>query len=116
MATDEYLLERIRDILNFKKVHFTEKRMFGGNAFMVDEKMLMGTFQGGLMARVEPELVESLIEKEGASQMKMRDRIMTGYLRIEPEGYDLEEDLEFWIQQCLDFNPKAKASKKKKSS
>jgi len=39
---------------------------------------------------------------------------MKGYLFIEPEGYDTEADLEFWIQKCLDFNPKAKASRNKK--
>jgi hypothetical protein len=40
-------------------------------------------------------------------------RPMTGYLFIQPEGYDMDEDLNFWVKKCLEFNPLAKASKKK---
>ena len=114
MATDEFLLERMRRILTDKKVHWKEKRMFGGNCFMVDEKMCFGTYKGGLMARVEPEEINQLKEREGADQMIHGGRPMTGYLFIEPDGYDMDDDLEFWIQKCLEFNPKAKSSKKKK--
>ena len=80
---------------------------------MVDDKMCFGTFQGGLMARVAPEEAEELAQREGAGQMILGGRPMKGYLRIEPEGYDEEADLEFWIGKCLAFNPRAKASKKK---
>ena len=80
---------------------------------MVDEKMLIGTYNGGIMARVEPEEVDELAQREGAAQMVHGGRPMKGYLFIEGEGYDRDEDLEFWIQKCLEFNPKAKASKKK---
>lgn len=113
MATDEFLLDRMRNILRQKNVEWMEKRMFGGDCFMVDNKMLIGTFQGGLMARVAPEETEELITRNATSQMMMKDRVMKGYLRIEPEGYDTDDDLEFWVDKCLEFNPKAKASKKK---
>ena len=116
MTDQDHLLERIRAILTPKNLQFTEKKMFGGMCFMVDDKMLMGTYKGGIMARVAPEEVQELLEREGASQMIHGGRPMNGYLFLEPDAYDLDNDLEFWIQKCLEFNPRAKSSKKKKKS
>lgn len=81
---------------------------------MVDDKMLLGTFRGQLMVRVAPEEKDGLLERPGAQQMEMNGRIMKAYLLLAPEAYDSDDDLEFWVQRCLDFNPRAKASKKKK--
>ncbi len=114
MASDPYFLERMRNIMTAKKVNWSEKKMFGGDCFMVNDKMCFGSYKGGLMARVEPEEVAELENRDGAAQMMHGGRPMKGYLFIEPEGYDKEVDLEFWIQRCLEFNPKAQASKKKK--
>lgn len=113
MATDLYLLDRIISAMSAKKVSWVEKKMFGGNCFMVDDKMCFGTYKGGLMLRIDPDETDELIKREGAGQMIHGGRPMNGYLFVEPEGYDSDEDLNFWIQKCLDFNPKAKASKKK---
>ncbi|MCB0538638.1 MAG: TfoX/Sxy family protein [Bacteroidetes bacterium] len=113
MATDPFLLDRMRSILKAQNVDWAEKRMFGGDCFMVDDKMCFGTYKGGIMARVAPEEADELAQREGAAQMIHGGRPMTGYLFIEPEGYDMEEDLEFWIGKCLEFNPRAKSSKKK---
>lgn len=111
--TDQYLLDRIRNILSAKKVEYIEKRMFGGECFMVDDKMCFGTYKGGLMARVGPEGAKTFVDRAGAEQMIHGERPMTGYLFIESNGYDTDEELEFWIEQCLIFNPLAKSSKKK---
>lgn len=113
MAADEYLLERINNILARHKVQWTGKRMFGGFCYMVDDKMCMGNYNGGLMARVGPDAAPVLAERPGAQQMIHGGRPMTGFLWIDPSGYDMEADLEFWIDRCLAFNPLAKASKKK---
>lgn len=80
---------------------------------MVDDKMCFGTYKGGLMVRIEPNEADRLLAKTGAEQMIHGGRPMNGYLFVQSEGYDTDPDLEFWIQKCLDFNPKAKASKKK---
>ncbi len=111
--TDDYLLERLRRSMKTQNASWEEKRMFGGNCFMVDDKMCFGTYKGGLMARVNPEEVDELIKKEGADQMIHAGRIMTGYLFIEESGYDMDDDLDFWVKKCLEFNPLAKSSKKK---
>ena len=114
MATDPYLLERLQNIMSASSVDWTEKKMFGGDCFMVDGKMCFGTYKGGIMARVGPDEGPKLTNRQGASQMIHGGRPMTGYLFITPEGFDSDKDLELWIAKCLEFNPLAKSSKKKK--
>jgi hypothetical protein len=114
MAADEYQLDRMRSVLKESKTAWDEKRMFGGTCFMVDDKMCFGTFQGGMMVRVDPEEIDDLIKRDATEQMINGGRPMKGFLLVSPEGYDMEDDLEFWINKCLAFNPFAKSSKKKK--
>lgn len=114
MAYDEFLVDRVRNILNDKKVYSEEKKMMGALTFMVDNKMCVGVIKDNLMARIDPEIYEEALTKEGAKEMDFTGRPMKGYVFISPEGVDMGEDLEYWIQLCLDFNPKAKSSKKKK--
>ena len=110
---NHFTAERIADILVSKSIAFEQKRMFGGECFMVDDKMCMGTYKNGLMARVGPDDADALTERAGASQMIHGGRLMTGYLFVELEGFDNDRDLIFWVEKCLEFNPKAKSSKKK---
>jgi len=105
--------QRIADVLTAKKVAFEQKRMFGGDCFMVDDKMCIGTYKNGLMARIDPTEEAELTKRPGASGMVSGGRPMIGYLFIEADGFDLEVDLAFWVDKCLAFNPKAKSSKKK---
>lgn len=114
MQVDEFLLDRLRNLLQEKSTLWEEKKMFGGYCFMVDDKMCFGTYQGGLMARVNAEEIPALIKIEGAKQMLHGGRVMTSFMHIEPDAYDLDEDLGFWIGKCLEFNPLAKRSKKSK--
>jgi TfoX/Sxy family transcriptional regulator of competence genes len=108
-----FTAERIQGILEKKKVAFEQKKMMGGICFMVDDKMCVGTYKGGIMARIDPEEEETLAARTGASRMVHGGKPMNGYLFIEAEGYDRDADLEFWVDKCLKFNPKAKSSKKK---
>jgi len=114
MAYDEYLADRIKSVLTEKKVNFEEKKMMGGLTFMVNDKMCVGIVKDDLMARIDPELYQEVLKKKGCKEMNFTGRPMKGYVFIEPEGIDSEEELEYWVQLCLDFNPFAKSSKKKK--
>lgn len=113
MAFDEQLGERIRILLNQKGVHFSEKKMMGGLCFMVDDKMLAGIVRNDLMARVGPDQYSKALKREGAKEMNFTGRSMKGFVFVEPEGIDMEADLEQWIDDCLSYNPEAKSSKKK---
>lgn len=114
MASDPHTLERMRRVLQSRKVVWTEKKMFGGDCIMIDDKMCFGTYQGGIMFRVDPEEGEELSKREGVAMMVQAGRTMPGYLQAQPSAYDRDEELEFWIDKALAYNPKAQASKKKK--
>ena len=114
MAYDEHLADRVRRKLEEKHIVSEEKKMMGGLCFMVDEKMCMGVMKNQLMTRIDPEEYEKALAMENSKIMDFTGTPLRGFLFVEPEGIDNEADLNFWIQLCLDFNPKAKASKKKK--
>ncbi len=114
MAFDEFLADRIRNALHEKKVLFTEKTMMGGLAFMVNDKMCVGVIKNSMMARINPYIYEDSISKSGCRPMDFTGRPMKGWVYLEPEAIDMEDDLNDWIQLALDYNPMAKSSKKKK--
>lgn len=113
MAYDEYLADCIRQVLNEKKVvNVIEKRMMGGLTFMVNDKMCVGIIKNELMARIDPEWHDEATALYHCRTMDFTAKPMIGYVMISPEGIDSSEDLEFWIERALLFNPKAKSSKK----
>lgn len=120
MAYDEYLGERIRSVLERKQTNFSEKKMMGGLIFMVDDKMFCGIHYSKkkethlLMARIGEKLSVEAINREGCHPMDFTGRPMKGFVFVTPDGFDRDEDLEYWLQLCLEFNPQATSSKKKK--
>ena len=106
--------ERIADILIIKGITYEQKKMFGGLCFMVDDKMLIGTYKGGIMARIDPAETATLVNRPGANQMIHGGRLMPGYLMLEPFVYEGDTALNFWVEKCLEYNPKVKVGKKKK--
>ena len=114
MAYNEYLGERISSYLRNKGIAFEEKKMMGGLAFMVDEKMCVGVVNENLMARIDPEGMVDALRKKGCKPMDFTGRPMKGFVFVEPIGMDMDEELEAWVDLALDFNPRAKSSKKKK--
>lgn len=113
MAYDEFLADRLRRVLKEKAVPYEEKNMMGGLCFMVDDKMCVGIVEDELMARIDPDIYSDALKKKGCKEMNFTGRPMKGFVFVEPEGIDTEEDLEYWVGLCLEFNPKAKSSRKK---
>ena len=111
---EDLLLERIRYILLAREVSWVEKKMMGGITIMIDDKMCFGTFRGGILCRIDPEERDTLLATTDAEIITQGGREMKGYVHILAGGYETDEALEFWIDRCLAFNPKAKSSKKKK--
>jgi hypothetical protein len=89
-----------------------EKKMFGGLAFMVNDKMCINVGDNQLMCRFDPELTEELSERCGFLPMIMNNKEYKGYCYVDPIGYKSKNDFEFWINLCLDYNDKAKSSKR----
>lgn len=120
MAYDEYMAERITRFFDDKKSNYFTKKMFGGLCFMVEDKMCVAVLYNKkhatdfLLARVGEDGKEASKDRDGAQEKSFMGRPMKGYVFVTPEGYDTDEDLEYWLNLCLDFNPLAKMSKKRK--
>ncbi|XZF14492.1 TfoX/Sxy family protein [Chitinophagaceae bacterium MMS25-I14] len=110
---NEQLTNRVREAL-MDAPGLEEKVMFSGICFMVDGKMCMGVSHDELMCRVGEERFEEALEKNGCREMRMKDRVMKGYVFVDPGSLRTKKELDYWVNLCLEFNPKAKASKKKK--
>ena len=112
MAYNEKLADRIREALvDFPRVE--EKKMFRGVTFMVNRKMCVCVSGDEMMCRFDPELQENVAEKNGFRAMIMKGRQYKGYGYIGQEGIKSKKDFNYWINLCLEFNSKAKASKKR---
>lgn len=112
MAYDQHLADRISRILKEKSVSFEAKNMMGGLCYMVNDKMAVGIVKDSLMIRIDPGLYEQSLKKKGVRRMDFTGRVLKGFLLVDPAGIDMQKELEYWIQLCLDFNPRAKSSKK----
>jgi TfoX/Sxy family transcriptional regulator of competence genes len=111
MAYNEKLADRIREALvDVPKA--SEKFMFGGVCFMVDDKMCIGVVKDKMMCRIDPALDETVLEKPGCRLMDFTGRPMKGYIFVSDEGMKTKKAFEYWISLCLDFNFKAKKSKR----
>jgi len=113
MAYSEFLADRIRLSLRENNAGFEEKKMFGGLCFLVDDKLCVGVFDEELMVRIPPEKQDEYLLNEECRLLDESGRSMKGFLLISPEGIDLDEDLDKWVKLCLEFNPRAKSSKRK---
>ena len=112
MAYDEQLAERVRRSFRRRKVSFEEKRMMGGLCFMVDSKMCVGVDKDRLMARIDPECYDGALCKKGCMPMDFTGRPLRGFVFVNPMGLSTESELDTWLKLALDFNPRAKTSKK----
>ena len=111
MAYDEKLADRVREYFApMKKVE--EKKMFGGVCFMLNDKMCVGISKDKLMVRFDPELQEKIVHKDGAEPMDFTTKIMKGYVFVSQDVLKNRKDLDFWVNLALDFNARAKSSKK----
>ncbi len=113
MPYNEDLADRIRQRLATLP-NINEKEMMGGLTFMYNDKMCVGIIQDELMCRIDPTLHEESVKKMGCRTMDFTKRPMKGYVMINENGMKSQADFDYWINLALDFNKKAKSSKKKK--
>jgi TfoX/Sxy family transcriptional regulator of competence genes len=103
MAYDEDLANRIRELVA-AEAGVTEKRMFGGLAFLIGGNMAVAASgQGGLMVRVDPEETDALAAKPHAGPFEMRGRAMRGWLRVADEGVRTKRQLEPWVRRGVAY-------------
>lgn len=112
MAYNQKLAGRIKIALSHLP-DVEEKRMFRGVTFMVNGKMCISVSGDELMCRVNPDLHDKLIKKTGCRPVIMKNREYKGFVYVKDETLKHKKDLDFWIGLCLEFNDKAKSSKRK---
>ena len=103
MAYDEDLANRVRELVA-GEAGVTEKRMFGGLAFLIGGNMAVAASgQGGVLVRVDPEESDDLAAKRHASPMVMRGREMRGWLRVDEDGVRTKRQLEPWVRRGVAY-------------
>ncbi|HEX2088996.1 MAG TPA: TfoX/Sxy family protein [Actinomycetota bacterium] len=98
MAYDDELADRIRELIG-DETRPTEKKMFGGLAFLIGGNMAVAASgQGGLLVRVDPAQSEKLVATTGARPMEMRGRPMQGWLRVASDDVRTKRELARWVR------------------
>jgi TfoX/Sxy family transcriptional regulator of competence genes len=103
VAYDEDLAVRIRELVSAEP-NLTEKKMFGGLAFLVGGNMaIAASGQGGALVRVDPEQSDDLVAKTNAELMVMRGRAMRGWLRVDNTDLRTKSQLAKWVDRGTSY-------------
>jgi TfoX/Sxy family transcriptional regulator of competence genes len=103
MAYDEVLANRLRDLLADEDA-ITEKKMFGGLAFLLHGNMSVSASRtGGLLARIDPAETDASIARPHVSLMEMGERRMEGWILVTPEGLKTKRELAAWVKRSVTF-------------
>ncbi|MBF6557859.1 MAG: TfoX/Sxy family protein [Acidimicrobiales bacterium] len=103
MAYDEELADRVRELIG-ARMGVTEKKMFGGLAFLIGGNMSVSVSgKGGLMLRCDPEETDALLRKPHAGPFEMRGRVMDGWLRVDADGVRTRPQLERWVARGVEY-------------
>ena len=101
MAYDENLAERVRTILA-SEPSLSERKMFGGLAFMIDGHMCCGIVGHDLMLRLGPDGSDAALKRPNVRPMDFTGRPMTSMVFVEPEGLR-GRALRRWVEKAATF-------------
>ncbi len=103
MAYDDDLADRIRAVVGGEP-GLTEKRMFGGLAFLIDGHMAVSASgQGGMLLRCDPADTERLEQHASVERFVMRGKSMTGWLHVHPDAVADDADLRAWVSHGVRY-------------
>ncbi|WP_136465478.1 TfoX/Sxy family protein [Flagellimonas onchidii] len=102
MAYNEELAKRIRQAITLFPEDFTEKKMFGGVAFLFQGKMTVGPVKDDLMVRVVDSKMPAILKQEFVRPMDFTGKPMKEFIFVSPEGFKTEEQLQNWIELGLE--------------
>ncbi len=103
MAYDEDLANRLRELLAPEDA-ITERKMFGGLAFLLSGNMsVSASGRGGLLARIDPAETDAALERPHAALMSVGGRVMEGWIRVAPDGIATKRELAAWVKRSLAY-------------
>ena len=123
MAYDDELAHRLRELLADEQ-GITEKKMFGGLAFLLHGNMAVSASRnGGLLVRIDPADTEAALARPHVALMQIGRRSMAGWVTVAPEGLRTKRELRAWVERALNFagtlapkQPSARASSPRTST
>ncbi len=114
MAINEKLTNRVRELLA-EVDNVEEKKMFSGIAFMVKDKLCIAVRGDNIMLRIDPLSHDKLVDLPGCYPMFMNGKDLPGYVVVYESVLNTKSQLNYWVKFALEYNPKAKATTKKKT-
>ena len=103
MAYDEHLANRLRELLADQDA-VTEKKMFGGLAFLLHGNMsVSASHTGGLLVRLDPEVTDAALRRPHVALMQMGGRTMEGWVTVDPEGLKTKRQLASWVARGVSY-------------
>ncbi|GIZ07681.1 TfoX/Sxy family protein [Flavobacterium sp. UMI-01] len=114
MAYNELLSLRIQQQLQEQQMNFVEKKMFGGIAFMIADKMCIGVMKELIMLRVMDEYYDGLLRENHVRPMTFTGKRLKNFLYIESEAFATEKQLARWVVLAIDFGKRGVVKSKKK--
>jgi TfoX/Sxy family transcriptional regulator of competence genes len=103
VAYDEDLAARVRELVS-SQARLSEKKMFGGLAFLIGGNMAVGVSgQGGILVRVDPDESDALVASTPARLMEMRGRSMRGWLRVDADDVSGDAELAEWVERGTNY-------------
>jgi TfoX/Sxy family transcriptional regulator of competence genes len=111
VAYNEKLADRVRAMVG-NGPEVSERKMFGGLAFMLNGNMFCGITRDDLMVRVGPERFEEALASPGARPMDFTGRPMKGMVFVGQEGHGTESQLRGWVEQTMEYARGLPAKKK----
>ena len=101
MAYSHALADRVRGVRRTRQV--TEKKMFGGLAFLLQGNMLVGVWQGSLIVRLGPAQAAPALKQPHVREFDVTGRPMKGWVMVGPDGLESDRDLSDWIERATEF-------------
>ena len=102
MPYSESLAQRLRQTVAGRR-GITEKKMFGGVGFLLNGHMCVGVWKHSLIARINPDNYAAALIEPHVQEFDITGRPMRGWIMVEPDGIDSDEQLNAWVRRSLDF-------------
>jgi TfoX/Sxy family transcriptional regulator of competence genes len=102
MAFSQSLADRVRQALRNDR-RIGEKKMFGGIAFLFNGNMLVGVWEQSLVVRLGPDQATTALKQPHVQQFDVGGRPMKGWIMVEPDGLDSDQQLAHWIDKAVQF-------------
>lgn len=102
MAYSESLALRVRQILGRRHGIF-EKKMFGGLCFLLNGNICVGIWKQSLIVRLDPTHYEESLDHEHVREFDVTGRPMRGWVLVEPDGVESDQQLTRWIDRSMQF-------------